>query len=141
MREQGRRSPQFGSVVATGLWSFPLPEIRLVGTSFRAIAMDYNLFVNQQRDPNAEQVDEVERQALASYLNAFGQSYYGARAPFAIGYHFERWNDGAYVRALTRFLERVCHLRDIRCVPYAEVANWLDRRRAAQAGRSTTAAP
>jgi hypothetical protein len=121
-----------------GIWSFPLPEIRLVGTSFRVIAMDYNLFVNQQRSPSAEQVDEVERQALPSYLNAFGESYYGARAPFAIGYHFERWNDGAYVRALTRFLERVCHLRDVRCVPYSEVANWLDLRRKAQASRSTT---
>jgi hypothetical protein len=28
--------------------------------------------------------------------------------------------------ALTRFLEHVCRLPEVRCVPYVEVADWLD---------------
>jgi hypothetical protein len=35
----------------------------------------------------------------------------------------------AYQRALTRFLEHVCRLPAVRCVPYTEVADWLDHHR------------
>jgi peptidoglycan/xylan/chitin deacetylase (PgdA/CDA1 family) len=108
-----------------GIWSFPLPEIPLAGTHLRVISMDYNFMANQPPDA----AKRIEEQTLASYMNAFEQSYHGNRAPFAVGNHFARWNHGAYVRALTRFLERVCRLQDVRCAPYSEVADWLDRHR------------
>jgi hypothetical protein len=111
----------------SGVWSFPLPEIPLAGTHLRVISMDYNFMANQPRAERPEDVSRIEEQTLTSYVNAFEQSYRGNRAPFAIGNHFARWNHGAYVRALTRFLERVCRLQDVRCAPYSEVADWLDR--------------
>jgi peptidoglycan/xylan/chitin deacetylase (PgdA/CDA1 family) len=110
-----------------GIWSFPLPEIPLAGTHLRVISMDYNFMANQPTASTREVAKRLEEQTLASYLAAFEQSYRGNRAPFAVGNHFARWNHGAYVRALTRFLERVCRLSEVRCVPYTEVADWLDR--------------
>jgi hypothetical protein len=110
-----------------GIWSFPLPEIPLAGTYFRVISMDYNFMANQQRAATRDEASRIEQQALASYTHAFYESYRGNRAPFAIGNHFARWNHGAYVRALTRFLERVCRLPQVGCVPYAAVADWLDK--------------
>jgi hypothetical protein len=78
------------------------------------------------RAARRDDVRRIEEQTLASYLNAFQESYRGDRAPFAVGNHFARWNHGAYVRALTRFLERVCRLPQVRCASYAAVADWLD---------------
>ena len=113
-----------------GIWSMPLPEIRLVGTNLRVIAMDYNLLVNQEPA-------DAEEQAYRSFMHAFVQVYNGGRAPLGIGSHFARWNHGAYVRAITRFLSRVCRMRAVRCVPYREVAEYLSarERRPARAGR------
>lgn len=110
-----------------GVWSFPLLEIPLANSHFKVISMDYNFMANQPRAATREQSRRIEDQTYASYVNAFNESYRGNRAPFAIGNHFARWNHGAYVRALTRFLERVCRLPQVRCVPYVEVADWLDR--------------
>jgi peptidoglycan/xylan/chitin deacetylase (PgdA/CDA1 family) len=112
-----------------GVWSFPLPEIRLADSYFDVIAMDYNFMANQPRAATREESQRVEEQTYASLVDAFQESYRGNRAPFSVGMHFARWNHGAYVRALTRFLERVCRLRDVRCVPYVDVADWLDTNR------------
>jgi peptidoglycan/xylan/chitin deacetylase (PgdA/CDA1 family) len=112
-----------------GIWRFPLPEIPLVGTNFNVISMDYNFMANQSPATTDSESQRVEEQTLASYLDAFTKSYHGNRAPFAIGTHFAHWNRGAYVRALTRFLERVCRLPQVRCVPYIDVVGWLGRHR------------
>jgi hypothetical protein len=109
-----------------GIWSFPLPEIALSGESVQVISMDYNLMVNQTPRPTPDQAAAIEEQAYKSFVTAFERSYRGNRAPFAVGNHFARWNHGAYVNALTRFLEHVCRLPEVRCVPYVEVADWLD---------------
>jgi peptidoglycan/xylan/chitin deacetylase (PgdA/CDA1 family) len=110
-----------------GVWTFPLPEIPLADSYFKVISMDYNFMANQPPATTRDESSRLEDQTYASYVNAFNESYRGNRAPFAIGNHFARWNHGAYVRALTRFLERVCRLPEVRCVPYVEVAEWLDR--------------
>lgn len=109
-----------------GVWTFPLPEIPLADSYFKVISMDYNFMANQPRAATRDESSRIEDQTYASYVAAFNESYRGNRAPFAIGNHFARWNHGAYVRALTRFLERVCRLPEVRCVPYVEVADWLD---------------
>ncbi len=90
--------------------------------------MDYNLMVNQTPRPTGEQAAAIEEQAYSSFRSAFERSYHGNRAPLGFGNHFARWNHGAYVRALTRLLEDVCRLPEVRCAPYAELADWLDAR-------------
>jgi peptidoglycan/xylan/chitin deacetylase (PgdA/CDA1 family) len=134
LRERGFRYDSSSSALlgtwprrSDGVWSFPLPEIPLAHSHLSVISMDYNFLANQPRATKFEQAKHIEDQTYASYVNAFNASYRGNRAPFAIGNHFARWNHGAYIRALTRFLERVCQLPQVRCVPYGEVADWLDR--------------
>ena len=64
----------------------------------------------------------------ASLLGAFRASYHGNRAPLSIGFHFETWDSWAYDHALTRFLVRVCRVRDVRCASIRELVDWLDGR-------------
>jgi len=109
-----------------GVWGIPLSVIQLAGTGREIIAMDYNVRVNQPADPTRREARAHERQALESFDAAFETMYRGPRAPLSIGYHFARWNHGAYIRALTRFLGRVCTLRDVRCVTHSDLIDWLE---------------
>ena len=52
-----------------------------------------------------------------------------------MGNHFETWESWAYDHALTRFLLRVCKLREVRCSSYAELADWLDAQRPSRLAR------
>jgi hypothetical protein len=110
-----------------GIWSFPLALIKLVGTPWDALSMDYNFYVNQS---NASEVSPVrahvlEQDAYLSYMRYFGANYHGGRAPLEIGNHFATWNHGAYVRALTRFVDTVCVKPEVRCVTYSKLVGWL----------------
>jgi peptidoglycan/xylan/chitin deacetylase (PgdA/CDA1 family) len=112
-----------------GIWRFPLPEIPLAGARFNVIAMDYNFLANQTPAASNADARRIEDQTYTSLVKAFGVSYRGNRAPFAVANHFAHWNRNAYERALTRFLGHVCRLREVRCVPYTEVVDWLDHHR------------
>jgi hypothetical protein len=105
-----------------GIWSVPLLEIPFVGHTFRVVSMDYNLLANQVGESPAT----IEREMYASLLGAFRTSYRGNRAPLSIGFHFETWDSWAYDHALTRFLLRVCSLREVRCASNRELVDWLD---------------
>jgi hypothetical protein len=105
-----------------GLWSVALLEIPFVGHTFKVISMDYNFFANQVG------VADPERETYLSLRRAFRTSYRGNRAPLSIGNHFETWNDWAYDRALARFLRETCRLREVRCVSFRELVDWLDLR-------------
>jgi hypothetical protein len=105
-----------------GIWSFPLLEIPFVGHTFRVVSMDYNFLANQTE----EGPRQIEAETYRSLWNAFRASYHGGRAPLSIGYHFETWEDGAYDRALTRFLTAACRLREVRCTTFRALADWLD---------------
>jgi peptidoglycan/xylan/chitin deacetylase (PgdA/CDA1 family) len=112
-----------------GIWSFPLALIKLVGTPWDSLSMDYNFYVNQS---NATEVSParahvLEQNAYLSYMRYFGANYHGGRAPLEIGNHFATWNHGAYVRALTRFVETVCVKPEVRCVTYSKLVGWLRR--------------
>jgi hypothetical protein len=106
-----------------GIWSVPLLELPFVGHTFRVVSMDYNFLANQL-DPHVD----VERETYVTLRDAFRRSYRGNRAPFSIGFHFETWHDGAYDRALARFLGETCGLREVRCVSIRELVDWLDLR-------------
>ncbi len=107
-----------------GIWSVPLLELPFVGHTFLVVSMDYNFLANQTEasDRNSE------RETYLTLRRAFRTSYRGNRAPLSIGFHFETWHDGAYDRALARFLGEVCRLRDVRCTSVRELVDWLDLR-------------
>ena len=111
-----------------GIWSVPLVEVPLVGHTFKVISMDYNLYANQTsaREAPLSAARGIEQETYATLWRAFRTSYYGNRAPLAWGNHFETWNHWAYDHALARFLVRACRWREVRCVSYRELADWLD---------------
>ena len=90
--------------------------------------MDYSFYVNQTGAVDAPAATEpaLEEQTYESYLDTFREAYLGNRAPLNIGHHFTTWNHGAYVRALSRLLDAVCGLPEVRCVSLVELADWLD---------------
>jgi len=106
-----------------GIWDVPLLELPFVGHTFRVVSMDYNFLANQFGSNRA-----AEQETYLTLRNAFRTLYRGSRAPLEIGYHFETWRNGAYVRALTRFLEDTCGRRDVRCTSARELVDWLDLR-------------
>jgi hypothetical protein len=114
-----------------GIWSVPLVEIPFVGHTYRVIAMDYNVFVNQTYAHEAPLADAraLGDELYRSLWNAFLVSYRGNRAPLPVGFHFETWNHWAYDHALARFLLRACGLPDVRCASYRELVDWLDTHR------------
>jgi hypothetical protein len=90
--------------------------------------MDYNFYVNQS---NAQTVSPARAAVLAddayaSYMRYFRSNYRGDRAPLEIGNHFATWNHGAYVDALTRFVQTVCGRPEVRCVTYSTLVRWLN---------------
>lgn len=116
-----------------GYWEFPLASIGIAGTAKKTLAMDYNFYVSQSPIVNGSPVDQPENaakfssQMLNSYLNYFRKNYDGNRAPINIGHHFSKWNGGAYWTAMKDFSRAVCHLPEVRCVPYEELMEFMDR--------------
>jgi hypothetical protein len=117
-----------------GIWSFPLASIPLVGTRLRVLSMDYAFYANQTdaEDAPPEQARAIEEQTYASLLGYFERSYLGNRALLSIGNHFDTWNHGAYVRAVTRLVRDVCTKPEVRCTTFSVLADWLDTQTPAQ---------
>ena len=110
-----------------GIWRFPLAVIDVAGTGRRAVAMDYNFYLSQTGaretgDPNGA----LEEQTFRSYMAYFERSYRARRAPVYIGNHFSQWNNGAYWRALRRFVLAACVRPEVRCVSYLQLARALE---------------
>lgn len=59
-------------------------------------------------------------------VQAFERSYRGNRAPLIIGNHFESWNGGTYMRAIEETIATVCVQKDVKCVSFRQLADWLD---------------
>ncbi|MCB5166073.1 hypothetical protein LG634_14660 [Streptomyces bambusae] len=112
-----------------GLWDLPLQLVPMPGRAFETLSMDYNYMVNQsgttsQGDPSQHRYwGDQMRDGL---LKAFDRTYQGNRAPLIIGNHFESWNGGTYMRAVEETIKGVCTQKDVRCVPFRELADWLD---------------
>ncbi|MHC0431985.1 polysaccharide deacetylase family protein [Streptomyces sp. O3] len=112
-----------------GLWDLSMQLVPVPGRAFETLTMDYNFMVNQsgstsQGDPaKHEYWGDQMRDGL---LQGFQRAYDGNRAPLIIGNHFESWNGGTYMRAIEETIERVCTKRDVRCVSFRQLADWLD---------------
>ncbi|MFF4365558.1 hypothetical protein [Streptomyces sp. NPDC001594] len=112
-----------------GLWDLPLQLVPMPGRAFDTLSMDYNYMVNQsgtttQGDPSQHQYwGDQMRDGLKQ---AFDRAYQGNRAPLIIGNHFESWNGGTYMRAVEESIKSMCGQPEVRCVPFRELADWLD---------------
>ncbi|MGW1892167.1 hypothetical protein ACWCP6_18190 [Streptomyces sp. NPDC002004] len=112
-----------------GLWDLSMQMVPTPGRINETVSMDYNFMANQsgtasQGDPDlyAYWGDQMRD----SLLKGFQRAYDGNRAPLVIGSHFESWNGGTYMRALDETIEKVCTQREVRCVSFRQLADWLD---------------
>ncbi|WP_031080967.1 hypothetical protein [Streptomyces sp. NRRL WC-3549] len=111
-----------------GLWDLSLQLVPVPGRAFETLSMDYNFMFNQsgttQGDP--DQHAYWGNQMRDGLLQAFDRAYNGNRAPLIIGNHFESWNGGTYMRAIEETIKNVCVRKDVRCVSFRQLADWLD---------------
>ncbi|MFJ5227520.1 hypothetical protein [Streptomyces sp. NPDC088400] len=111
-----------------GLWDIPLQLVPVPGREFETLSMDYNFMFNQsgtvKGDPS--QHEYWGNQMRDGLLEAFDRAHKGNRAPLIIGNHFESWNGGTYMRAIEETMKTVCTQKDVRCVSFRELADWLD---------------
>lgn len=112
-----------------GLWEIPIPLLDVAGTGYRTLATDYNLYLDQSHAEDADPAlwPSMRDQVLATYRAYFWSHYDGARQPVVFAHHFEDWNGDIYSSALEQVLAEVCHVRDVRCVPYRELVESLAR--------------
>ncbi|NEA19939.1 hypothetical protein [Streptomyces halstedii] len=111
-----------------GLWDLSMQLVPVPGRDFETLSMDYNFMFNQsgttQGDP--DQHAYWGNQMRDGLLQAFDRAYNGNRAPLIIGNHFESWNGGTYMRAIEETIEKVCVQKEVRCVSFRQLADWLD---------------
>ncbi|AXK33633.1 hypothetical protein DVA86_14185 [Streptomyces armeniacus] len=111
-----------------GMWDLPLQQVPMPGRAFETLAMDYNFLVNQSQTVNGPPAmhDTYEEQMYDGLMQGFERAYDGNRAPMIIGNHFEQWNDGIYMDAIEDVVEDVCGKKDVRCVSFRQLVDWLD---------------
>ncbi|MER7665543.1 MULTISPECIES: hypothetical protein [unclassified Streptomyces] len=112
-----------------GLWDLSLQMVPVPGRAFETLAMDYNFMVNQSGTTSKGDPSKHEywgKQMRDGLVKAFDRAYEGNRAPLIIGNHFESWNGGTYMRAVEDTIATVCVKKDVRCVSFRQLADWLD---------------
>lgn len=111
-----------------GLWDLPLQLVPVPGRAFETLSMDYNFMFNQSGTTKGDPAKHTYwgNQMRDGLLKAFDRAYDGNRAPLIIGNHFESWNGGTYMRAVEETIKTVCVKRDVRCVSFRQLADWLD---------------
>ena len=112
------------------MWSFPLQRIKVVGYDKTNLSMDYNLLYVQNGGritaPKAN-CAKIETSTYQSLMQALAAVENGNRAPFFVGNHFNTWACGAYVDALTQFVQDAhTQYPDIRFVTNYYLVRWLD---------------
>ncbi|WP_055532291.1 hypothetical protein [Streptomyces graminilatus] len=112
-----------------GIWDFPLQMLPYDGGDYQGLSMDFNFLYNQSNGetngPPAE-YPKWQQETVDAYMAGFGRVYYGSRAPLFIGNHFEQWNGGIYMKAVDEVMARMCSKKDVECVSFKELADWLD---------------
>lgn len=112
----------------SGVWDLSMQLVPVPGREFETLSMDYNFMFNQsgttQGDPDKHAY--WGNQMRDGLLKAFDRAYEGNRAPLIIGNHFESWNGGTYMRAIEETIATVCTKKDVRCVSFRQLADWLD---------------
>lgn len=112
----------------SGLWDLPLQEVPMPGRKFETLSMDYNFLANQSgtvHGPVSKQAS-YGQQMRDGLMKGFERAYKGNRAPMVIGNHFEDWNGGVYMDAVEDVMKSVCQKRDVRCVSFKQLVDWLD---------------
>ncbi|MFD3436997.1 hypothetical protein ACFWU3_05755 [Streptomyces sp. NPDC058685] len=112
-----------------GLWDLSLQMVPVPGRAFETLAMDYNFMVNQSGTTSKGDPAKHEywgKQMRDGLVKAFDRAYDGNRAPLIIGNHFESWNGGTYMRAVEDTIATVCVKKNVRCVSFRQLADWLD---------------
>ncbi len=111
-----------------GVWDLSLQEVPFPGRAFEVVSMDYNFMANQSGTAYAPPAQHAafERQMREGLLAGFERAYTGNRAPLIIGNHFESWNGGAYMRAVEDTIKTVCPKKDVHCVSFRQLVDWLD---------------
>ncbi|MFJ6630727.1 hypothetical protein ACIQMR_04830 [Streptomyces sp. NPDC091376] len=111
-----------------GLWDLSLQMVPVPGRAFETLSMDYNFMVNQSGTAKGAPSMHTlwGNQMRDGLIKGFTRAYKGNRAPFIIGNHFESWNGGAYMRAVEQTIGYVCVQRDVRCVSFRQLVDWLD---------------
>jgi len=111
-----------------GLWNVPMQQVPFPGHSFEVISMDYNMMYNQSRKPQgaARMRPTWVAQARGAYLAGFQRAYTSNRAPLIIGNHFERWNGGIYMDAVTQAATAMAQHPAVRFVSFHQLIDWLE---------------
>jgi len=65
-------------------------------------------------------------QARDAYLAGFQRAYTSNRAPLIIGNHFERWNGGIYMDAITQAVTTMAANPGVRFVSLRQLIDWLE---------------
>ncbi|MEU6812204.1 hypothetical protein ABZ920_25145 [Streptomyces sp. NPDC046831] len=120
---------QIWPVKKNGIWDFPLQMLPYENGKFQGLSMDFNFLYNQsegETEGDPAKYPQWEQQTVDSYLAGFNRVYYGSRAPLFIGNHFEDWNGGIYMKAVDQVVEKVCTKKEVKCVSFKELADWLD---------------
>ncbi|MGV9880733.1 hypothetical protein [Streptomyces sp. NPDC003006] len=112
-----------------GLWDLSMQLVPVPGRGFETLTMDYNFMINQSGSTSNGDPSKHEYwgdQMRDGLLRGFKRAYKGNRAPLIIGNHFESWNGGTYMRAIEETIETVCTKREVRCVSFRQLTDWLD---------------
>ncbi|GGX65746.1 hypothetical protein GCM10010358_20190 [Streptomyces minutiscleroticus] len=112
-----------------GIWDFPLQMLPYENGDYQGLSMDFNFLYNQsggETESDPAQYLQWEKETVDTYMAGFDRVYYGSRAPLFIGNHFEDWNGGIYMKAVDQVIENVCTKKDVKCVSFKELADWLD---------------
>jgi hypothetical protein len=122
-----------------GIWQLGMPVFPVHGTlpdgrtGMPITAMDYNYYFSQRGATSVgltpQQSARDGRQVLATYRDMYSAAYAGNRAPLVLGNHFNDWNRGTYVNALTTFVDQTCGRPHTECVPFSDLVAWLDAQR------------
>ncbi|MFF7265182.1 hypothetical protein ACFZCL_33555 [Streptomyces sp. NPDC008159] len=111
-----------------GVWDFPLQMLPF-NDDYQALSMDFNFLYNQsngETDGDPAMHSTWQRETIDTYMSGFNRVYYGSRAPLFIGNHFEQWNGGIYMNAVDEIIKSVCTKKDVKCVSFQELADWMD---------------
>ncbi|MFF0158044.1 hypothetical protein ACFYRY_10990 [Streptomyces sp. NPDC005263] len=111
------------------IWNFPLQMLPYEGGKYQGLSMDFNYLYNQsdgETDGDPAEYPKWQQETVESYMSGFNRVYYGSRAPLFVGNHFEDWNGGIYMKAVDQVIENVCTKKDVKCVSFKELADWLD---------------
>ncbi|MFF9352472.1 hypothetical protein [Streptomyces sp. NPDC014734] len=112
-----------------GIWDLPLQMLPFPGKDFQVLSMDFNFLYNQsdgdtEGDPSKREA--WRKETRDAYIAGFERVFHGSRAPMFIGNHFEDWNGGIYMDAVEDTMREVCPRKEVRCVSFRELTDWLD---------------